>query len=171
MAQSVKVRLNRRETRSLKIGRGVTQGCCSSPILFNLYSEYLTKEALDGLGDLKTGGQIIHTVKYADDLVLLAKDEKVLQDMIDKQIEIRRCYGMEMNVAKTKVMRIWRQPFPVKIIIDQKQLENVESFKYLGSILTNVLVKLSVGLPWLKLHSTRRGLFLLANWTWNWGRS
>jgi len=30
-----------------------------------------------------------------------------------------------------------RQPFPVKIIIDQKQLENVESFKYLSSILTN----------------------------------
>ena len=42
-----------------------------------------------------------------------------------------------MNVEKTKVMRISRQPFPVKIMIDQKQLENVESFKYLGSILTN----------------------------------
>jgi len=41
-----------------------------------------------GLGDLKIGGQIIHTVKYADDLVLLAKEEKVLQDMIDKLIEI-----------------------------------------------------------------------------------
>jgi len=38
---------------------------------------------------------------------------------------------------KTKVMRISRQPFPVKIMIDQKQLQNVESFKYLGSILTN----------------------------------
>jgi len=38
---------------------------------------------------------------------------------------------------KTKAMRISRQPFPVKIMIDQKQLENVESFKYLGSILTN----------------------------------
>jgi len=57
--------------------------------------------------------------------------------MIDKLIEIGRCYGMEMNVEKTKVMRISRQPLPVKIIIDQKQLENVESFKYLGNILTN----------------------------------
>ena len=71
-----------------------------SPILFNLYSEYLAKEALEGLGDFKIGGQIIHTVKYADDLVLLAKEEKVLQDMIDKLIEIGRCYGMEMNVEK-----------------------------------------------------------------------
>jgi len=44
---------------------------------------------------------------------------------------------MEMNVKKTKVMRISRQPFPVKVMIDQKQLENVESFKYLGNILTN----------------------------------
>jgi len=76
-------------------------------------------------------------VKYADDFVLLAKEEKVLKDTIDKLIEIGRCYGMEMNVEKTKVVRISRQLFPVKIMIDQKQLENVESFKYLGSILTN----------------------------------
>jgi len=44
---------------------------------------------------------------------------------------------MEMNVEKIKVMRISRQPLQVKIMIDQKQLENVESFKYLGRILTN----------------------------------
>jgi hypothetical protein len=60
-------------------------------------------------------------VKYVDDLVLLAKEEKVLQDMIDKLIEIGRCCGMEMNVEKkTKLMRISRQPFPVKVMIDQK---------------------------------------------------
>ena len=79
----------------------------------------LYEEALKGLGDFKIGGQIIHTVKYADDLVLLAKEENVLQDMVDKLIEIERCYGMEINVEKTKVMRISRQPFPVKIMIDQ----------------------------------------------------
>ena len=120
MAHSVKVRLNRGETRNLKIGRGVRQGCCLSPILFNLYSECLNKEALEGFGDFQVGGQNIHTVKYANDLVLLDKEEKVLQDMIDKLIEIGGCYGMEMNVEKTKVMRISRQPFTVKIMIDQK---------------------------------------------------
>ena len=90
MEQKVKLRLDRGETRSVQIGRGVRQGCCLSPILFNLYSECLTKEALDGLGDFNIGGQIIQTVKYADELVLMAKEGTVLQDMIDKLIETGR---------------------------------------------------------------------------------
>jgi hypothetical protein len=125
MEHSVKIRLDQGETRSAKIGRGVRQGCCLSPILFNSYSEYLTKEALEGFGDFKIGGQVIRSVKYVDDLVLLARKEKVLQGMIDRLIEIERRYGMEINVEKTKVMRITRQPSPMKIMIDQKQLENV----------------------------------------------
>ena len=76
-------------------------------------------------------------MKYADDLVLMAKEETVLQGMIDKLIETGRYYGMEMNVEKTRVMRISRQPSPVTITIDQKQLENVECFKYSGSMLTD----------------------------------
>jgi hypothetical protein len=95
-------------------------------IMFLLYSECLTKEALDGLGDFNIGGKIIQTVKYADRLVLMAKEETVLQGMIDKLIEIARCYGMEMKVEKTRVMRISMQPSPVTIMIHKKQLENVE---------------------------------------------
>ena len=76
-------------------------------------------------------------MKYADDLVLIAKEETVLQVMINKLIEIGRCYVMEMNVEKTKVMRISRQPSPVTIMIDQNQQENVECFKYFCSVLTN----------------------------------
>jgi hypothetical protein len=108
MEQRVKIRMDQGETRSVKIGRGVRQGCCLSPILFNVYIEYLTKEALEGFGDFKIGGQVIRTVKYADDLVLLARKENVLQGTVDRLIEIGRCYGMEMNVEKTKVMRISR---------------------------------------------------------------
>jgi hypothetical protein len=43
---------------------------------------------------------------------------------------------MEMNVEKTEVMRISRQPSPIKIMVDQKQLENVEYFNYFGSMVT-----------------------------------
>ena len=42
----------------------------------------------------------------ADDLVLMAKEQTVLQGMIDKLIDIGRCYGMKLNVEKTKVMII-----------------------------------------------------------------
>jgi hypothetical protein len=87
-------------------------------------------------------------------------------------IGIGRCYGMEMNVEKTNVMGISRQlhVFPVKLMIHPKQLENVESFKYLCSMLqmmVHKLVKLNTGLLWQKLPLTRRGLFLLAKWNWN----
>ena len=82
------------------------------------------------------GGKIIQTVKYADDLVLRAKEEMVLQGTIDKLIDIGRCYGMEMNVKK-QINEISRQSCPATIMIDQKQLENVEYFKYLGSVLTS----------------------------------
>ena len=54
-----------------------------------LVQQMLIKEALDGLGNFKKGGQIIQTVKYADEIVLMSKEETVLQGMIDKLIETR----------------------------------------------------------------------------------
>jgi len=50
----------------------------------------------------------------------------MMSTKIDEVIEIGGCYGMEMNVEKTKVMRISRQPFLLEITIGQKKLENVE---------------------------------------------
>jgi hypothetical protein len=102
MDQSVKQKLDEGETRRVKTGRGVRQGLCLLPILFILYSKYLTKEGLEGFGDFKIRGQVIHTVKYANDLVLLAKEEAVLQGMIERIIGIGRCCGMEMNAEKLR---------------------------------------------------------------------
>jgi hypothetical protein len=97
--------------------RGVRQGCSLSPLLFNvyIYSEYVTQEALEGLGDFKVGRQIISTMRYADDLVLLAKEETILHSLIDMLTEVGRGYGMEINVGKTKTMRISRQPTQLQI--------------------------------------------------------
>jgi hypothetical protein len=53
-------------------------------------------------------------VKYADDLALLAKEENVLQDMIDELIEIGRFYGMEMNVEKNKSNENFKTTIPSK---------------------------------------------------------
>jgi hypothetical protein len=98
-----------------------------------LYREYLTKEYLEEFEDFKIGEQILCNLKYADDLVLLAKEEMVLQGTIEGLIDVRRCYGMEMNVwMKTEVMRFTRQPSLIRIMIGEKQLGKVEYFKYFG---------------------------------------
>jgi hypothetical protein len=94
--------------------------------MFKVYSKCLAKEALDGLGDFIIRGKIIQIAKCVDDLVLMAREETVLQGMTDKLTDIGRCYGMEMNVGKSKAIRISRQPSPVTITIDQNQLENVK---------------------------------------------
>jgi hypothetical protein len=57
-------------------------------------------------GDFKIGGQVICTVKYADDILLLAKEETILAGKPDRLNEVVRYCGMEMNVEKTKVKRI-----------------------------------------------------------------
>jgi predicted nucleotidyltransferase len=57
---------------------------------YSIYSEYFTQKALESLGDFKVGGQIISMVRYADDLVLLAKEETILQSMFDELDEVER---------------------------------------------------------------------------------
>ena len=67
-------------------------------------------------------------------------------------------------------MRISRQPFPVKLMIDQKQLVNLESFKYLGSILTNdgrCTCEIKCRIAMVKAAFNKKRALLLAHWTWN----
>ena len=73
MSQSIKVWLNRWEERSVKIRNVVRQGCCLFPIVFNFYSEYLAKVAVEVFGVFKLRGQIIYTLKYVNGLMLQAK--------------------------------------------------------------------------------------------------
>ena len=68
---------------------------------------------------------------------LIEGKESELQDMINRIIDVEIGYEMEINVDKTKVMRISRQTFPVHIMIDQKHLQNVEYLNYLCSMTTH----------------------------------
>jgi hypothetical protein len=72
------------------------------------------------LGDFKVGGQVIRSVRCADGLALMVKEETVLRDMTDRLIEIGSCSGMEMNVEKAKEIRILKQPSPIQIMIVRK---------------------------------------------------
>jgi hypothetical protein len=66
--------------------------------LFNLYSEQLNKDVLEGLGDFKVLGEATDTVKYAVELLMLAEEETVIQGVTERLTDVGRCYGMEMNV-------------------------------------------------------------------------
>ena len=109
MGQRVKLRLNQGETDNVKIGRGVRQGCCMSPILFNLYGEYLMKEALAEVGDFKTGERIIIKVKFADDTAIIAKTPVELQNIVNRLADSGREYGMEINIGKSQATRLSRR--------------------------------------------------------------
>ena len=73
-------------------------------LLFNLYSEFMIKEALKNEEGIKCNGVNIVDLRYADDAVLVADNRKKMQKMIDRLNETCKAYGMEINVKKTKVM-------------------------------------------------------------------
>ena len=85
----------------MKIGRGVGQEFYMPPILFNLYGEYLMKEAFAEVGDFKIGGRIISKVRFADDTAIIAKAQEELQYMVNKLVDTGRKYGMEINIDKS----------------------------------------------------------------------
>jgi hypothetical protein len=57
--------------------------------------------------------------------------------MIDRLVENGRYCGMEMNVVKTTLMRILWEPFPVQIMTGEKELVNVEYFRFLSGTITD----------------------------------
>ena len=67
-----------------------------------MYNEYVTKGALNGFDSFDSRGQLIGTVRFTDEFVILGEEEAVLQGMFDRVIEVGRCCGMEVNVENTK---------------------------------------------------------------------
>ena len=69
-----------------QLGKGVHQGCISSPCLFNLYAEYIMRNA--GLEEAQTGikiaGRNINNLRYADDTTLMAESEEELKSLLMK---------------------------------------------------------------------------------------
>ena len=136
--QTVTVHIAGEDTGPGTVGRGVRQGCSLSPILFNIYAEAMMKESLEDLEDgIKVGGEIVKTIRFADDKAVVCSTKEGLQRMINKINRTAEKYGMKINTSKTKVMRIARrQGPPINIQIGVENVEEVSHFKYLGSIIT-----------------------------------
>jgi len=70
------------ESRKICIPRGVRQGCIISPILFNLYSEYMMMEIYEQTKGIEIGGRYYNNIRYADDAVFMSENEADLQDLV-----------------------------------------------------------------------------------------
>ena len=89
-----------------QIGKGVHQGCILSPCLFNLYAEYIIRNAgLDEAQDgIKIAGRNINNLRYADDTILMAEGEEQLKSLLRKVKEENEKVGLMFNIQKTKFM-------------------------------------------------------------------
>ena len=72
------------------------------PMLFNLYSEFMIKEAMENVEGIKFNGINITDLRYADDAILVADKRKKMQKMIDRLNKTFKAYGMEINVKKNR---------------------------------------------------------------------
>ena len=89
-----------------QIGKGVHQGCMLSPCLFNLYAEYLLRNA--GLDEAQAGiniaGRNINNLSYADDTTIKAENEEELKSLLRNVKEVSEKFGLKLNIQKTKIM-------------------------------------------------------------------
>ena len=87
-------------------GKGVRQGCILSPCFFNLYADYIMRNA--GLDETQAGIKIarrnISNLRYADDTTLMAESEEELKSLLMKGKEESEKVGLKLNIQKTEIM-------------------------------------------------------------------
>ena len=104
--QEAAVRTGHGTTDWFQIGKGRRQGYMLSPCLFNLYAEYIMRNA--GLEEAQTGIKIawrnLNNLRYADDTTLTAESEEGLKSLLMKVKEESEKVGLKLNIQKTKIM-------------------------------------------------------------------
>jgi len=103
--QEASVRTGHGTTDWFQIGKGVRQGCISSPCLFNLYAEYIMRNTWleEAQARIKIARRNINNLRYADDTTLMAEC-KELKSLLMKVKEKSEKVGLKLNIQKTKTM-------------------------------------------------------------------
>ena len=104
--QEAKVRTGHGTTDWFQIGKGVRQGCILSPCLFNLYVEYIKRNAglEEAQAGIKIAGRNINNFRYADDTTLMAESEEEVKSLLMKVKEESEKADLKLNIQKMKIM-------------------------------------------------------------------
>ena len=130
--QEATVRTEHATTDWFQIGKGVCQGCILSPCLFNLYVEYIMRNAglEEAQAGIKTAGRNINNLRCADDTTLMAESEEELKSLLMKVKEESEKVGLKPNIQKSKITASG----PITLgQIDGQTVETVADFIFLGS--------------------------------------
>ena len=129
--QEATVRTGHGTTDWFQIGKGARQGCIFSPCLFNLYAEYIMRNA--GLGEAQAGikiaGRNINNLRYADDTTLMAESKQKLKSLLKKVKEESEKVSLKLSIQKTKIMA--SGPITSQQI-DGKTVETLSEFIFWG---------------------------------------
>ena len=114
-----------------QIGKGVRQGCILSPCFFNVYAEYIMRNAglEEAQAGIKIAGRNINNLRYADDTTLMAESEEERKSLLMKVKEESEKVGLKLNIQKTKIVASgpitsWE--------IDRETMETVSDFIWGG---------------------------------------
>ena len=135
------VRGNDSLTDLFPCNRGVRQGCLHSPVLFALYLNDLNSHIMESSQGVMVDDIPVHSLLYADNLVLKAKDRNDLQSQLDALDTCPKYRKMEVTLDKTKVMLIQKQKSRAKSTknkpwkLGDSELKEHVSYKYLGVML------------------------------------
>ena len=105
--QEKTVRTGHGTTDWFQIRKGVHQGCILLPCLFNLYAEYIMRNAglEEAQAGIKIAGRNINHLRYADDTTLMAESEEELKSLLMRVKEESEKVGLKLNIQKTKIIR------------------------------------------------------------------
>ena len=85
-----------------QIGKGVHHGCILSPCLFNLYAEYIMRNAgvEEAQAGIKIAGRNINNLRYADDTTLMTESKEELKSLLMRVKEESEKAGLKLNIQK-----------------------------------------------------------------------
>ncbi|VEN39858.1 unnamed protein product [Callosobruchus maculatus] len=139
-SNSVRVRIDGNLSDQIATRKGLRQGCVLSPMLFNIYSEFVMRPVLlldNWNGGITIGGSKISNLRFADDTTLIAASQEELVDLLNNLEQRSAAHDLGINYNKTKVMIIDRDHDNDREIKSIGRCEVVQSFVYLGSLIDN----------------------------------